>query len=118
MVGFTNSDWDGDPDDWKSTTGYGFTLGSGPITWACKKQSAISLSSTKAEYRGAVEASKEALWLRQTLSEFGFQHLHLTTLWCDNESAIQLCKDPGQHQRNKHIELHMHFVIKLIHDQK
>eukprot|EP00253_Pinus_taeda_P008665 PITA_08665 len=27
----------------------------------------------KAEYRGAVEASKEALWLRQILSEFGFQ---------------------------------------------
>eukprot|EP00253_Pinus_taeda_P027258 PITA_27258 len=50
-----------------------FTLGSGPITWACKKQSVISLSSTKAEYHGVVEASKEALWLHQILSEFGFQ---------------------------------------------
>eukprot|EP00253_Pinus_taeda_P035813 PITA_35813 len=41
----------------------------GPITWACKKQAAISLSSAEAEYRAAVEASKEALWLRQILSE-------------------------------------------------
>eukprot|EP00253_Pinus_taeda_P015174 PITA_15174 len=73
LVGFTDSDWAGDPDDRKSTTSYVFTLGSGPITWAFKKQSAISLSSAKIEYRGAVEASKEAMWLRQILSEFGFQ---------------------------------------------
>eukprot|EP00253_Pinus_taeda_P014668 PITA_14668 len=97
-------------------TGYVFTLGSGPIIWACKKQSAISLSSAEAEYRGAVEASKEALWLRQILLEFGFQQHHLTTLWCDNQSAIQLCKDPVQHQCNKHIELRMHFIRKLIHN--
>ena len=93
-----------------------FTLGFGPITWACKKQSAISLSSAEAEYRGVVEASKEALWLRQILSEFGFQQQHSTALWCDNQSAIQLCKDLVQHQRNKHIELHMHFIRKFIHD--
>eukprot|EP00253_Pinus_taeda_P011416 PITA_11416 len=116
LVGFTDSDWAGDPDDRKSTAGYVFTLGSGPITWACKKHAAISLSSAEAEYRGAVEASKEALWLRQILSEFVFQQQHLTTLWCDNQSAIQLCKDPVQHQRSKHIELHMHFIRKLIHD--
>eukprot|EP00253_Pinus_taeda_P006225 PITA_06225 len=116
LVGFTDSDWAGDPDDRKSTAGYVFTLGSGPITWACKKQTAISLSSAEAEYRGAVEASKEALWLRQILSEFGFEQQHPTTLWCDNQSVIQLCKDPVQHQRSKHIELHMHFIRKLIHD--
>eukprot|EP00253_Pinus_taeda_P011795 PITA_11795 len=116
LVGFTDSDWAGDPDDRKSTVGCVFTLGLGPITWACKKQGAISLSSSEAKHRGAVEAIKEALWLRQILSEFGFQQQHLTTLWCDNQSAIQLCKDPVQHHRSKHIELHMHFIGKLIHD--
>ena len=34
LVGFTDSDWAGEPDDGKSTTGYVFTLGSGPITLA------------------------------------------------------------------------------------
>eukprot|EP00253_Pinus_taeda_P009850 PITA_09850 len=101
---------------YKSTTGYVFTLGSEPITWACKKQSVISLSSTEVEYHGVIEASKEALWLCQILSEFGFQQQHLTTLWCDNQSVIQLCKDPIQYQRNKHIELHMNFIKKLIHE--
>eukprot|EP00253_Pinus_taeda_P007569 PITA_07569 len=64
LVGFTDSDWAGDHDDRKSTAGYMFTLGSGPITWDCKKQGVISLSSAEAEYHGVVEASKEALWLR------------------------------------------------------
>ena len=37
LIGFTDSDWASDPGDRKSTTGYVFTLGSGPITWSCKK---------------------------------------------------------------------------------
>jgi hypothetical protein len=50
LVGFTDSDWVDDPDDQKSTAGYVFSLGSGPVTWACKKQQAIALSSAEAEY--------------------------------------------------------------------
>eukprot|EP00253_Pinus_taeda_P003932 PITA_03932 len=89
LVGFTDSNWADDPDDQKSIA--------------------------ESEYRGGVEASKEALWLRQILSEFGFQQQHPTKLWCDNQISIQLCKDRVQHQCNKHIELHMHFIRKLIH---
>ena len=48
LVGFTNSDWVGDPDDRKSTAGYVFSLGFGPVTWACKKQQALPLSSVEA----------------------------------------------------------------------
>jgi hypothetical protein len=51
LVGFTDSDWADDPDDQKSTAGYVFSLGSGPVTWAYKKQQAIALSSAEAEYR-------------------------------------------------------------------
>jgi hypothetical protein len=57
------------------------------------------------------------LWLRQILSEFGFEKQHPTSLWCDNQSSIKLSKDPVQHQLSKHIELHMHFIRKIIHNQ-
>ena len=73
LVGFTHSDWAGDLDDRKSTTGYVFSLGYGLVTWACKKQQALALSSAEAEYRAIVNAIQEALWLRQILSEFGFE---------------------------------------------
>ena len=64
LVGFTNSDWAGDPDDQKSTASYVFSLGSGLVTCACTKQRAISLSSAEAEYQAVVNASQESLWLR------------------------------------------------------
>jgi hypothetical protein len=32
-------------------------------------------------------------------------------------SAIKLAKDPFQHECKKYIELHMHFIKKLIHDR-
>ena len=51
------------------------------------------------------------------LSKFGFQQQHLTSLWCNNQSAIKLVKDLIQHQHSKHIDIHMHFIRKLIHDQ-
>jgi hypothetical protein len=63
LVGFTDFDWVGDPDDQKSTTGYVFSLGFRPVTWACKKQQALSLSSQKQSIEQQVNASQEALWL-------------------------------------------------------
>jgi hypothetical protein len=36
---------------------------------------------------------------------------------CDNHNAIKLAKDPVQNEHSKHIELHMYFIRKLIHDQ-
>jgi hypothetical protein len=63
LIGFTDSDWVDDPDDQKSTTGYVFSLGSGPVTWVCKKQRAIALSSAEEEYRAVINAIQEALCL-------------------------------------------------------
>jgi hypothetical protein len=117
LVGFNDSDWVGNPDDQKSIVGCVFSLGSGPITWACKKRQAIALSSVEAEYRAMVNASHESPWLRKILLEFVFQHQHPTNLWCENQSSITLAKDLVQHHHSKHIELHMHFIRKIIHDQ-
>ena len=61
-------------------------------------------------------ASQEVLWLRQLLMEFWFLQEHPTTLWCDNQSAIHISKNPIQHQRTKHIDIHMHFIRQLIQD--
>jgi hypothetical protein len=68
LVGFTGSNWVGDPDDQNSIAGYLFILGLGLVTWAYKKQHIIALSSAEVEYRAAVNASQEALWLQQILS--------------------------------------------------
>ena len=63
LVGFIDSYWAGNPDDRKSIAGYVFSLGYGPVTWACNKQQDLALSLVEVEYQALVNASQEALWL-------------------------------------------------------
>jgi hypothetical protein len=42
LVGYSDSDWGGDPLDRISTTGYLFQLCGAPISWSSKKQSTIA----------------------------------------------------------------------------
>ena len=84
LIGFTNSDWAGDSTDINSTSGYVFMLVEGPISWSSKKQSAIALSSTEAEYRGVVNAATQCLWLQALLGECGFEPKYSNTIYYDN----------------------------------
>ena len=45
LIGFIDWDWVGDGNDRKSTSGFVFMLGSGPICWSSKKQATLALSS-------------------------------------------------------------------------
>ena len=100
LIGFTDNDWAGDSTDGKSTSGYVFMLVEGPISWSRKKQSAIALSSTEAKYRRVVNAATQCLWLQGLLGECGFEPEYSTTIYCDNQSTIRICKDPVQKQRH------------------
>ncbi|KAG8480138.1 hypothetical protein CXB51_024910 [Gossypium anomalum] len=64
VIGYVDSDYAGDLDKQKSTTGYVFTLARGPISWKSTLQSTVALSTTEAEYMAVTEAVKEAIWLQ------------------------------------------------------
>eukprot|EP00253_Pinus_taeda_P030272 PITA_30272 len=98
LSGYTDSDWAGSVDDRKSTVGYVFTLGSSVVTWTSKKQQAVALFSTKAEYRGAVKASCEAVWLRRMLADMHVSQAGPTPLFCDNQEVLKLTKNPIFHK--------------------
>ena len=110
MIGFTDSDWEGDKIDKKYTSGYVFILVEGQISWSSKKWSAIALSSTEAGYRGVVNAATQCLWLQGLLGECGFESKYSTTIYCDHQSTIRICNDIVQRQRTKHINIHMHYM--------
>jgi hypothetical protein len=49
-----------------------FCFNIGPLVWSCKKQIVVSLSTTKFEYHGVVNAYIEAVWIFHLLGELGF----------------------------------------------
>lgn len=69
---YINSDWTMDPITRCSTIGYLFTITGGVINASLKCWHSVTLSSTKAEYVVYCQASKEAVWLRLLLKEFGY----------------------------------------------
>ena len=61
---FSDWDWDGDPTDRNSTSGFVFILADGPIFWSSKKQHTMSLSLEEAEYRETMNDTTQCVWLQ------------------------------------------------------
>ncbi|KAJ9562185.1 hypothetical protein OSB04_007345 [Centaurea solstitialis] len=66
--GYSDASFQTDRDDFRSQSGYVFTLNGGAISWKSSKQDTIADSTTEAEYIAASDAAKEAVWLRNFLS--------------------------------------------------
>ena len=73
-----------------SNSGYVIMFAHGPIDWSSKKQHTISLSSVEVEYKGAVNATTQCVWLQGILGELGFAFNSPTVIWCDNQSTINI----------------------------
>ncbi|KAH9794569.1 Integrase catalytic domain-containing protein [Citrus sinensis] len=112
-VGYCDSNFAGDLDKRRSTTGYVFTLGGGPVSWRSILQSTIALSTMEAEYMAATEAVKEAIWLKGLLGDLGVIQENIA-VFCDNQSAIFLVKNQTHHARTKHIYVKYHYVREII----
>ncbi|KAF0688883.1 hypothetical protein As57867_019513, partial [Aphanomyces stellatus] len=52
---------------------------------------------------------KELLWYIELLEELGYPQGSIA-VHCDNQSAIAIAKNPGHHERTKHISTKYHFV--------
>jgi hypothetical protein len=113
LRGFTDSDYAGDVCTRRSTSGFLFLLHGGPVGWSSRRQSCVALSTTESEYVAACEAAREGVWLQRLLRDINMVSERPLELQCDNQSAIQLIKNPVFHQRTKHIDVRYHFIREL-----
>lgn len=120
LTGFTDSDWANCLDTRRSVGGYAFSLGSGVVSWACRKHKTVASSSCEVEYMSTFEAAKEAIWLRTLLGEIGFHSPQSppTTILCDNNAAITVAEDPSLHQRMKHVDIRYHFLREQVNNNE
>ena len=111
---FTDADQAGYPTDRRSTTRLIVFLGPNPISWSAKKQSTMSRSSTKAEYRALATTATELAWLRTLFKKLHIFLTHILVIWCDNVSAIALSTNPVFHSCTKHLEVDYHFTREKV----
>ncbi|GKB40935.1 retrovirus-related pol polyprotein from transposon TNT 1-94 [Tanacetum coccineum] len=106
---YADSDHVGDYVDRKSTSGVCTFVGCCLTSWFSKKQTALAISTTEAEYVSAEKACQQALWMKQALVDYDIKLDDIPVL-CDNKGAIDLSKNPVLHSRTKHIEIRHHFL--------
>lgn len=116
LTAHSDSDWGGNLDDRKSTTGYIVAMGASIVSWVSKRQAAVALSSCEAEYYALSAAVAEAQGIRQFLDELLVHDRSLggaciaTIALVDNQAAIAISANDVNHSRTKHIDIRHHFI--------
>ena len=67
LSAYSDADWAGDLTDRKSTSGYISMLSGGAVSWKCRKQTCVVLSTAEAEYLALANAAQEVIWMRQLM---------------------------------------------------
>nr|GEU66315.1 copia protein [Tanacetum cinerariifolium] len=95
--------------DLKNTSDVCIFMGCCLTSWFSKKQTALAISTTKAEYVFAEKACQQPLWMKQSLVNYDIV-LDDRPIFCDNKGAIDLSKNLILYTCTKHIEICHHFL--------
>ncbi len=111
---FTDSDYAACKDSRKSRSGMLFTSFGGAVHWASKLQPVMSLSTAESEYVAGSYAAREAVWLGRICCDLQLLDVPTVELLCDNESALQMGRNPADTSRTKHIDVRYHFIRQCV----
>nr|GEY01894.1 retrovirus-related Pol polyprotein from transposon TNT 1-94 [Tanacetum cinerariifolium] len=109
LTGFSDADYAGCKDTFKSNSGGAQFLGEKLVRWSPKKQDCTALSTAEAEYVSLSACCAQVLWMRTQLTDYGF-HFNKILIYCDSKSSIAISCNPVQHSRTKHIAVRYHFI--------
>ena len=109
LAGFTDTDFAGDINDRKSTSGWIFTYNNSAISWTSKKQTGVFRSTMEAELIAGSSASAEAVWLMRLARDFKLSFMPIP-IFTDNTSFISFANNDVNNNRTKHIDTHYHYT--------
>ena len=109
IVGFSDSDFAGDENNRRSTSGFCFMLNGGAIAWSSRQQQLVAASTVEAELIALSEATKQALWLQKLTHCLPMRTVPMQ-IYGDNQGTIALVHNEGSSARTKHISVHHLFT--------
>jgi len=113
LCAYSDTDWTGDVETSRSTTGYAIFLGNSIVSWLSRRQQWVTLSSTEAEYCGMTEVAKQLHWIRNIYEELRFK-IGPLPLCVDNQGAMFLASNPAQEGRTKHVCMIDHYIRESV----
>ena len=84
------------------------------FSWKSRRQDNVSLSTSEAEFVAASLAGQEAIYFRETLTNFGFSQTKATLLYEDNLACVEMNKNPVRRKFSRHIDIRKYFVHELV----
>ncbi|KEH41485.1 hypothetical protein MTR_1g051400 [Medicago truncatula] len=78
LTAYCDTDYAGDKIERKSTNGACQFLGQALISWSCRKQNTIALSTTEAEYVSAASSCSQVLWIKNQLEDYSVRYFYQT----------------------------------------
>ena len=114
---YTDTSFMTDHDDFKSQSGYVFTLNGEAVSQKSFNQNTVN-STTEEEYIATSEAAKEGIWIRNFIIELDVipSARDPLELYCDNTGAVAQAKEPRAHQKSKHVDRKYHLIRQFIKD--
>ncbi|GJZ24062.1 hypothetical protein Tco_0561521 [Tanacetum coccineum] len=110
-VVYADSDHAGDYVDRKSTSGICTFVGCCLTSWFSKKQTALAISTTEAEYISAGKACQQALWMKQALIDYDVRLDDVPISGDNHRATIDLSKLGAKHFLPKtHSNIRHHFL--------
>ena len=109
LCGYTDADGNM-VEDCHAVSGYAFMIDGGAVSWSLKKQDIILLSMTESKYVATTHSVKEALWMKNFISQLFNSLTEPVDIFCDNQSAITLAQDYQYHVHMKHIYICYHYI--------
>ena len=109
VITCVDANWARDVDDRKSTSAFVFLFWGCVVSWYCRKQSVVALSTAEAEYYAASEATKEAIWVSRMLAEIGIV-TGCVPLLDDSQACIRMVERKTTSNKTKHVDIKAHFI--------
>ncbi|GAX85507.1 hypothetical protein CEUSTIGMA_g12923.t1 [Chlamydomonas eustigma] len=118
FIVYSDSDFGGETDERRSTTGFVCILSGGTVDWNSRLQQTVAVSTCEAEYQAAGAAVRAALWWRKLLPDLGIETGVVDIRGDNNQSTLAtlaVISNPIiSSDKTKHIDTIHHFTRERV----